>query len=200
MWERDGHRPIGVFDSGIGGLTVVAEIFRQLPGEQVVYFGDMARAPYGTKSPETIQRFALEDCAFLLQHHVKIIVVACNTASAIALDTISEKYTLPLVGAKYTNLSDHAKYIHIREQLGLPLIGVIHPGAKAAARKTRSGKVGVIGTVGTIRSGAYQRALRALDARVGLHVQPCPLFVALAEEGWIEREATSLIAEEYLSP
>jgi len=193
-------RPIGVFDSGIGGLTVVAEIFRQLPGERVVYFGDMARASYGTKSPETIQRFALEDCAFLLQHRVKAIVVACNTASAIALDTISERYTLPLVGTNYTNLSDHAKYIHIREQLDLPLIGVIRPGAKAAVQRTRSGKVGVIGTVGTIRSGAYQRALRDLDARVEVYVQPCPLFVALAEEGWVDKKATFLIAEEYLSP
>ncbi|MCK5119489.1 MAG: glutamate racemase [Candidatus Latescibacteria bacterium] len=193
-------RPIGVFDSGIGGLTVAAEIFRQLPGERVVYFGDMARAPYGTKSPETIRRFALEDCAFLLRHRVKAIVVACNTASSVSLDAISEKYPLPLVGGKYINLSDHARYVHIREQLDLPLIGVIRPGAKTAVQRTHSGKVGVIGTVGTIRSGAYQQALFALDDRVEIHVRPCPLFVPLAEEGWEDKEATFLIAEEYLRP
>ncbi|MFH1007822.1 MAG: glutamate racemase [Candidatus Latescibacterota bacterium] len=194
------NRPIGVFDSGIGGLTVVAEIFRQLPKERVVYFGDMARAPYGTKSPETVRRFALEDCAFLLQHRVKAIVVACNTASSLALDAISEKYTLPLVGGKYINVSDHARYIHIREQLDLPLIGVIRPGATAAVRRTKSRKVGVIGTVGTIASGAYQRALRDLGGKVEIHVQSCPLFVPLAEEGWEDKEATFLVAQEYLRP
>ncbi len=167
--------PIGVFDSGIGGLTVVAEIMRQLPSEEIVYFGDTARLPYGPKSNETVTQFAIQDAEFLLGHGVKTIVVACNTASSVAMDA----------------LESHCQ---------IPVIGVIEPGALAAVSSTLSGKVGVIGTEGTIASGAYRRAISRLDRDIEVVETSCPLFVPLAEEGWTDREVTLVIAHEYLTP
>ena len=162
------RRPIGVFDSGVGGLTVVNEIQRQLPKERVVYFGDTARFPYGSKSVETVTEFARQDSQFLLGFDVKLIVVACNTATACALDYLGEHLTVPVVG-------------------------VIEPGAVAAVRASRKKFVGVIGTQGTIASGAYQRALTRIDPSISVFAQACPLFVSLAEEGWTDRAASLLI-------
>ena len=167
--------PIGVFDSGIGGLTVVAEIMRQLPDERIVYFGDTARLPYGPKSNETVTQFAIQDAEFLLEHGVKNIVVACNTASSVAMDGLTSRYEIPV-------------------------IGVIEPGALAAVSSTLSGKIGVIGTEGTIASGAYRRAISKLDRDIEVLETSCPLFVPLAEEGWTDREVTLVIAHEYLTP
>ncbi len=169
------ERPIGVFDSGVGGLTVVRELWRRMPDESVVYFGDTARVPYGPKSPDTVRRFAREAAAFLLSREVKLVVVACNTATAHALDILLE-------------------------ELEVPVIGVIEPGARAAVAATRSGRIGVIGTVGTIASGAYDREVRRLLPSASIFAQPCPLFVPLIEEGWLDHPATRLIAEEYLRP
>ena len=167
--------PVGVFDSGIGGLTVAHEVIRQLPHESVIYFGDTARVPYGPKSPDTVRRYSREIAAFLRDQGVKSIVVACNTATAHALPTL-------------------------REEFAMPVIGVVEPGARAAVAATRSGHVGVIGTVGTIKSGAYERAIRALDPDVTITARACPLFVPLVEEGWTDHEAARLIAREYLAP
>jgi glutamate racemase len=168
-------RPIGVFDSGIGGLTVVRELVRALPNEAIVYFGDTARVPYGSKSPETVIRYSEEAAALLLSHQVKLIVIACNTATAFAGDRLAAS-------------------------LPVPVVGVIEPGARAAAEASRSKRVGVIGTLGTIRSGAYDLAVRRKlpDARV--YAQACPLFVPLVEEGWANHPATRMVAEEYLAP
>ena len=167
--------PIGVFDSGLGGLTVASEMMRQLPAEGLIYFGDTARVPYGPKAPTTVRRYSREIASFLEREGVKAIVVACNTATAHALTIL-------------------------RSELGVPVIGVIEPGARAAVRATGSGNIGVIGTAGTIRSGAYERAIRELAPEARITVQPCPLFVPLVEEGWVDKEATHLIAEEYLQP
>ena len=167
--------PIGVFDSGLGGLTVAHAIMRQLPSESLVYFGDTARVPYGPKSPETVRRYSREISAFLLEQGVKAIVVACNTATAHALPAL-------------------------REELDVPIIGVVEPGARAAVRATRSGHIGVIGTAGTIRSQAYVRAIRAEAPDAHVTALACPLFVPLVEEGWTNHEAAHLIAEEYLRP
>jgi glutamate racemase len=167
--------PIGVFDSGIGGLTVAAALMRRLPGEALAYLGDTARVPYGTKSPEVIRRYALLCSQFLLDQGAKLLVIACNTASAAALDVV-------------------------RETLDKPVVGVIEPGAELAARTTTNGRVGVIGTESTINSGSYQRALAALDPRIEVFTTPCPLFVPLAEEGLAGHHATRLLAEEYLRP
>jgi glutamate racemase len=168
------NSPIGVFDSGIGGLTVVRELTRQLPNESIIYFGDTARVPYGPKSPETVIRYSREITTFLRDQGVKAVVVACNTATAHALPTL-------------------------REEFDLPIIGVIEPGSRAAARATRSGNVGVIGTQGTINSRAYERAIAAELPSAQITVRACPLFVPLIEEGWLESEATHLIAIEYLA-
>jgi glutamate racemase len=168
-------RPIGVFDSGIGGLTVVSELLRRLPNEAVVYFGDTARVPYGPKSPATVTRYSEEAAAFLLSRGVKMIVVACNTATAHAAERLQR--TLPV-----------------------PVIGVIEPGARAAVQATRTARVGVIGTAGTIRSGAYDLAVRRQLADARVYAQPCPLFVPLVEEGWRTHGASRLIAEDYLLP
>jgi glutamate racemase len=165
---------IGVFDSGIGGLTVVREITGLLPEEQIIYFGDTARVPYGSKSRETISSFAFESVRFLLSRHVKMIVIACNTASAVALEALQQAFQIPI-------------------------LGVLEPGA-AAAVATGARRVGVIGTEATIRSGAYERAIRGLDPNVEVVGRSCPLFVPLAEENWLDRPATRLIAEEYLDP
>jgi len=168
-------KPIGVFDSGIGGMTVVRAIMQHLPHENIVYFGDTARVPYGPKSPQVVREYALQDTDVLLQHDVKLIVIACNTVSAVALDIVQKR----------------AK---------LPIIGVILPGAEAAVRASKRKRIGVIGTIGTIYSNAYTNAIRQLDPAVKVIGQPCPLFVPLAEEGWIDHKATELIAKEYLFP
>lgn len=167
------NRPIGIFDSGIGGLTVVKQIMTLLPSESIVYFGDTARIPYGTKSEETVRRFALEDSFFLLEKNVKLIVVACNTASAIAVSIL-------------------------KKSLPVPVVGVIEPGAQAAADYSKSGKIGVIGTAATIRSGAYRQEAKKINPRLRIYSHACPLFVPLVEEGLIEDEATYLIAKRYL--
>ena len=171
----DAAAPIGVFDSGIGGLTVAREIMHQLPAESIVYFGDTARVPYGPKSPDTVRRYSREIAGFLRGEGVKAIVVACNTATAHALPAL-------------------------RAELPIPVVGVVEPGARAAAAATRSRRVGVIGTVGTIASGAYERAIRALLPDAVVVGQPCPLFVPFVEEGWLAHEATRLVAHEYLDP
>lgn len=169
------ERAIGIFDSGVGGLTVLREVHRQIPNEQLVYLGDTARVPYGTKSPQTVRRYAHEAARFLVAQRVKVLVVACNTASAVALDTLAATYRLPVVG-------------------------VIEPGARRALEVTESGRIGVVGTEGTIRSGAYERALQAGIPKVQVFSAACPLFVPLAEEGWAEHPVAHLAAEEYLKP
>lgn len=166
---------IGVFDSGIGGLTVAHALMRHLPNEQIIYFGDTARVPYGPKSPETVRRYSREIAGYLAGEGIKALVVACNTATAHALSTL-------------------------RADLPMPVIGVIQPGARAAVRASRRGHIGVIGTAGTIKSGAYERAIRELDDSVRITTRACPLFVPLVEEGWVEHEATKIIAREYLAP
>jgi len=171
----DRSAPIGVFDSGIGGLTVVRELMRQLPDESIVYFGDTARVPYGPKSPDTVLRYSREIVAFLRAEGVKAIVIACNTATAHALPAL-------------------------REENGLPIIGVIEPGARAAAAATRTKRVGVIGTAGTIKSGAYEKEIKHILPDAFVFSQACPLFVPLIEEGWTDEDATRLIADRYLLP
>ena len=169
----DRNQPIGVFDSGLGGLTVVKELMRQLPKENVVYFGDTARVPYGTKSKESIVKFSKENVAILLKHNVKMVVVACNTSSSLALPVL-------------------------RRSFPIPIIGVIHPGARRAIVTTRNKKVGVIATPATIASQAYSKTIKKLDRSIKVESQPCPLFVPLAEEGWFEKKSTLDIASEYL--
>ena len=166
---------IGIFDSGLGGLTVVRHVRRLLPGADIVYFGDTARLPYGSKSPETVIRFSRENCDFLLSHNVAMIIVACNTSSALALDTLRREYKIQ---------------IH----------GVVSPGARRAADLTRNRVIGVIGTHATIRSRAYDREFAKLEGSIKVVSRACPLFVPLAEEGWLDRPATVEIAREYLLP
>jgi glutamate racemase len=168
-------RPLGVFDSGVGGLTVLRALRERLPDESLVYLGDTARVPYGTKSAGVVARYAQLNAAFLTSLDVKLLVVACNTASAVALPAL-------------------------RATLRIPVVGVIEPGAKRAALRTRSGVVGVLGTPGTIRSGAYQRALEAERPGLTVHAQACPLFVPLAEEGWLTGDVPRLVARSYLEP
>ncbi len=168
------HRAIGIFDSGVGGLTVFKEIADLLPGENLIYLGDTARVPYGTKSVETVKRYALEAAEFLVDQGVKLLVVACNTASAVALPSL-------------------------RERFQLPVIGVIEPGARRAA-KSQNRRIGVIGTEGTINSNRYPEAIHSLLPQAQIISAPCPLFVPLAEEGWAEHEIARLTAVEYLQP
>ncbi len=167
------NNPIGIFDSGIGGLTVVKQLRRLLPEEHLVYFGDTARIPYGTKSQQLVQQYALQDAHFLLQYDVKMIVVACNSASASAL---------PL----------------LQEQLDIPVIGVVTPGASAAVRLTRNGKVGIIGTTATVNSHAYTREIHRLAPKIEVFGQPCPLLVPLVEEGWLDDYVTVLTIKKYV--
>ena len=167
--------PIGVFDSGLGGLTVAHAIMRRLPHERLVYFGDTARVPYGPKSPDTVRRYSREIAAFLLDQGVKAVVVACNTATA---------HALPM----------------LRDELDVPVLGVVEPGARAAVRASKTGRIGVIATEGTIRSGAYVRAIEQASRDAHVTALACPLFVPLVEEGWTNHEATRLIAREYLEP
>jgi glutamate racemase len=169
------ERAIGIFDSGVGGLTVLRELRRQLPREELVYLGDTARVPYGTKSAQTVGRYAREAARFLVGQRVKVLVVACNTASAVALDDLAAVHRLPVVG-------------------------VIEPGARKALEVTRTGRIGVIGTEGTIRSRAYERALLDSNPAVAVCAASCPLFVPLAEEGWAEHPVARLTAAEYLAP
>lgn len=165
--------PIGVFDSGIGGLTVLHQIIEALPHENTVYLGDTARAPYGTKSMETVLRYSFENCQFLIEKDVKVVVVACNTSTAIALAQLSD-------------------------QLTVPVIGVIEPGVRAAVKRTKNKKVGVIGTEATIQSGAYTRALKAASSEIEVYSRACPLFVPLVEEGWTDNEVVEMTVKAYL--
>lgn len=166
-------RPIGIFDSGIGGLTVLREMTALLPGERLVYLGDTARLPYGTKSPETIIRYSLQNARFLLDKGIKLLVVACNSASSVAIP-------------------------RLQEEMPVPVMGVIRPGAERAAGATRSGVVGVIGTRATIASGAYERAISRIRPGLRLISRACPLFVPLVEEGWVDNEICRLTVESYL--
>jgi len=167
--------PIGVFDSGIGGLTVAKALYERLPAESTIYFGDTARVPYGPKSPETVRRYSLEILRWLLAQGVKAVVIACNTSTAHALETL-------------------------RAASPVPVVGVIDPGAVAALRASRGGPIGVIGTVGTITSNAYARAIHGIAPEARVVQQACPLFVPLVEEGWFEHPAAELVAAEYLAP
>jgi glutamate racemase len=162
-----------VFDSGIGGLTVVRALRQLLPRESIVYLGDTARLPYGTKSAETITRYALEDAGFLVARGVKLVVVACHSASSVALDELARR-------------------------LEVPVMGVIQPGARAVVAATRSNRVGVIGTRATIGAAAYERAIRAERPNVEILARPCPLFVPLAEEGWTDDAVAEAVARRYL--
>ena len=171
---ENGHGAIGVFDSGVGGLTVFREIARALPREPLVYLGDSARVPYGTKSPATVVRYSLEAARHLMGRNVKMLVVACNTATAAALPVL-------------------------QEQLPIPVIGVVEPGARAAVERT-SGVVGVIATEGTVRAKAYTNAIHAIDPDVEVIESAAPLFVPLAEEGWANTHVAREVAEIYLEP
>lgn len=171
--EAPGSCPIGVFDSGIGGLTVAAAMRELLPGEDIFYIGDTARVPYGGKSPQTVERYAVEIAGLLLAEQAKIVVVACNTVSALAIPRLEETFKAPI-------------------------IGVIEPGARAAVAATRSGHIGVIGTRATVYSRAYERAIHAIDAEVRVSSQPCPMLVPLIEEGWLDDAITDQIIRRYL--
>jgi glutamate racemase len=168
------RRPIGIFDSGVGGLTVFREIARVLPHQPLIYLGDSARVPYGTKSPEIVQRYALQAANHLVQRGIGMLVVACNTATSAALPAL-------------------------KQALDIPVIGVIEPGARAAAERTR-GRVGVIATEGTVNSRAYTRAIQAIKPSAEVIESPAPLFVALAEEGWANTHVAREVAEIYLEP
>jgi len=169
------NKPIGIFDSGIGGLTVVKEVSRRMPQETLCYFGDTARVPYGTKSADTVKRYCVEITRFLHSHDAKLVIVACNTASSVALE-------------------------EIRNAFPGPVIGVVEPGVRAAIKATKRGRIGVIGTKSTINSGAYQKKLLELDRSLHIAAAPCPLFVPLAEEGWIDDPITLEAAKRYLTP
>ena len=169
------NNPIGVFDSGVGGLTVVKELMRELPYEDIVYFGDTARVPYGVKSKETIIRFSLENILFLLKKEVKLICVACNTVSSLALPVIKGHFRVPIVG-------------------------VIFPGAKEAVYATKNKRVGVIGTRATIKSRAYEKEIINIDSSIKIFTQSCPLFVPFVEEGWIKQRSVFDVASFYLEP
>ncbi len=165
--------PLGVFDSGIGGLTVVHALLKTLPNENIIYFGDTARVPYGPKSPETVRGYAKQDAQFLVSQKIKMIVVACNTVSAVALDVV-------------------------QKEANVPVVGVIIPGAKSAVNVSKNKRIGIIGTKGTIASNAYANAIRQLDGTIKVFGKACPLFVPLAEEGFTNHKATEMIAKEYL--
>ena len=167
--------PIGIFDSGIGGLTVLKEVLKMLPSEDTLYLGDTARLPYGTKSEETVIKYSIENTRFLLKYDIKLLIVACNTASAVSLPVL-------------------------RKQFSIPIVGVIEAGARAAVRATKNGKVGIIGTDTTISSSAYTKAIKSVSPDIDTTGQPCPLFVPLVEEGWIDDDITLSVAERYLGP
>jgi len=165
--------PIGIFDSGVGGLTVYRALHEQLPDEKFIYLGDTARVPYGTKSLATVERYAIENARFLAAHGVKLLVVACNTMSALALPAI-------------------------RASVAVPVVGVIEPGAQAAAQASKEQRIGVIATEATVQSGAYRRAIKKCAPQAEVLERACPLFVALAEEGWAESDVARTVATEYL--
>jgi len=169
------NRPIGIFDSGIGGLTVVKEIIKELPHEDIVYFGDTARLPYGNKSAQTIIKFSSENVRFLLEFGVKLIIVACNSSSSLALPTL-------------------------RRRFKVPILGVITPAVRKAVQISPNGRIGIIGTRATVGSMCYQRQIKRVNAGFKSFVQACPLFVPLAEEGWIGNEVTLRVARRYLRP
>lgn len=166
--------PIGIYDSGIGGLTVLKQIRKVFPGEDLVYFGDTARVPYGPKSKQTVIEYSIQNTRFLLQLGVKIVIIACNTSSALALDVLTEKFDVPI-------------------------FGVTKPGAERAVAATKNKKIGVIGTEGTIKSGAYTNFITQLDPSIEVFSKACPLFVSLVEEGWEKHNVSIVIAKEYLS-
>jgi len=168
-------QPIGIFDSGVGGLTVFREIRKCFPNEDIVYFGDTARVPYGPKSKNTVIDYSIQNARFLTQTRAKIIVVACNTSSAVALEQLKRNFTVPV-------------------------IGVIEPGAREAVKATSNNKIGIIGTDGTIRSGAYAKAVRDLAPEIETFSSSCPLFVSLVEEGWEDHKVTELVIKEYITP
>ena len=168
-------RPIGVFDSGVGGLTVVSQIQKILPEEDIIYFGDTARVPYGTKSKETVTKFSVENVEFLMKKNVKLVVVACNTASSLSLDFLKKCFRVPIMG-------------------------VIEPGVNCAAASTRNNRIGVVGTNATVSSGAYEKAIKKIDPKMSVFAESCPLFVPLVEEGWLTRSVTRDIAATYLAP
>lgn len=168
------NRAIGIFDSGLGGLTCVKEIMRLLPGEDVIYFGDTGRVPYGTRSPETITKYSVSDVNFLKTFDIKAVVIACGTVSSIAIE-------------------------HLQSKFDLPIIGVVEPAAQAASKATRNNKIGIIGTSGTIASGKYKERIKELSPQSEVVQTACPLFVPLVENGYLNHQATKLIAEEYLS-
>jgi glutamate racemase len=167
------NRPIGIFDSGVGGLTVASQVIKQLENEEIVYFGDTARVPYGNKSKETITKFSRQDVRFLLSKGVKAVIIACNTASANCLDDLINNFDIPV-------------------------FGVVAPGAKEAVWVTENQKVGIIATIGTVRSDAYKKAINDVNSEVQVYSKACPLFVPLAEEGWANEEITRLTAQKYL--
>ncbi len=171
------QRPIGVFDSGVGGLTVVKELMRCMPHENIVYFGDTGRVPYGTRSRNTIQKYASQDIRFLLSHNVKMIIAACGTVSS----TISDQ---------------------VVEQLPVPFTGVVKPTAQKACALSLSGRIGVIGTTATVRSGAFGRAIRGVRSDAVVIGNACPLFVPLVENGFIQQDnpVTRMVAQQYLKP
>lgn len=171
MNEND--KPIGIFDSGIGGLTVLKEIFNALPMESTIYLGDTARVPYGIRSPETVIRYSFENTKFLFSKNIKILVIACNTASSLSLEAI-------------------------RKSVSIPVVGVIEPGAKAAVHATTNKRIGIIGTEATIRSNAYARTIKGMDSSIEVFGLPCPLFVPLVEEGWTTGGIAEQIAGRYL--
>lgn len=174
MSDDVASRPIGIFDSGMGGLTVMRAIKQRLPQERLVYLGDTARLPYGTKSGDTVTRYAVQATKALVRHKVKAVVVACNTASAVAMPALTQAMA------------------------PLPVLGVVEPGARAAVAATRSGAIGVIATESTVRGGAYPRAIHALKSDAIVTQKACPLFVSLAEEGWTDGAIPEMTAQRYL--
>lgn len=168
-------KPIGIFDSGLGGLTVAHAIRNTFPTEDLVYLGDTARVPYGTRSAATVVKYAMGCAARLLRHDIKLLVVACNTASGVALD-------------------------ELQSTLSIPVVGVIQPGARAGIKATRSGRIGILATAGTVASGAYERAIHNENEAIRVFARPAPLFVPLAEEGWVTGEVPRLAARRYLQP
>jgi glutamate racemase len=169
------NEPIGIFDSGIGGLTVVKQLTKLLPNENYIYFGDTARVPYGTRSNRLIKQYAFEDTAFLQQFKIKLLVVACNSVSAVAVDLLESA-------------------------VDIPLTGVIMPGVEAAVQTSKNSKIGVIGTTATVTSGAYEQRIKAINPDITVYGQACPMLVHLVEEGWVDEEITRLTIVKYLEP
>ncbi len=174
MQAISGEMPIGIFDSGVGGLTAMKEIIKELPDENILYLGDTARVPYGTRSPEIVSIYSLQNAQFLMSKGIKLLVVACNTSSSVSLDLLMEKFSIPV-------------------------IGVVEPGAKAAVAMTKLKRIAIIGTETTINSKSYERVIKSIDSSIKVFGIACPLFVPLVEEGWLEGEVVTLTAEKYLS-